>query len=280
MDEDETRRKADDTTKTPAVVVDIEALLRAVHLYFMAARDEQFMKSLADDELNTFIALKPTESEFVTKRKELYSDVYALADSRRQYERQISDVGQRLAAKLVDCGKDSIPLFEFVHAASYFGEGPDKARELWGAAKVILQELKAQVSAQLPESDETPLPDNVAGTSEASDTAERDDEVAQRLAAHSMTETAPDSQPDEMPALSDRQYLILQTLLIMKATTADARQTTARIVEKAVGRAADPVQFKKDIASLKADGFIDTKSGAGGGCWLTTKGRNVASRLG
>jgi len=95
----------------------------------------------------------------------------------------------------------------------------------------------------------------------------------------SKTESPTNSQPDEMPALSARQYLILQTLLIMKAMTAVARQTTAKIVEKAEGKAADPVQFKKDIASLKNAGFIDTKSGAGGGCWLTTKGRNLASRL-
>ena len=51
----------------------------------------------------------------------------------------------------------------------------------------------------------------------------------------------------------------------MKATAADVRQTTAKIVEKAEGKHADPVSFKKDIASLKADGFIDTKGGRGGG---------------
>jgi len=53
----------------------------------------------------------------------------------------------------------------------------------------------------------------------------------------------------------------------------------AKIVEKAEGKAADPVQFKKDIARLKDAGFIETKSGPGGGCWLTTKGRSLADRM-
>lgn len=95
-------------------------------------------------------------------------------------------------------------------------------------------------------------------------------------------QTAPpkaDPPPDEIPALSHRQYVTLQTLLKMRATSADARQTTAKIVERAEGKAADYVQFKRDIASLKAAGFIDTKSGAGGGCWLTTEGRKLANRL-
>jgi hypothetical protein len=30
---------------------------------------------------------------------------------------------------------------------------------------------------------------------------------------------------------------------------------------------------------LKSEGFIDTKSGPGGGCWLTIKGLNLAKEL-
>lgn len=84
---------------------------------------------------------------------------------------------------------------------------------------------------------------------------------------------------DEIPPLSERKYLILQTLLVMKATSADSRQTTARVATRAEGLAAQPVQFKKDVAELKADEFIETKRGTGGGCWLTAKGLNLANRL-
>ena len=43
--------------------------------------------------------------------------------------------------------------------------------------------------------------------------------------------------------------------------------------------AAEPVHYKEPIASLKKDGFIRTKSGRGGGCWLTTEGRDLANKL-
>tara|TARA_Y100000593_G_scaffold69346_1_gene127380 strand:+ start:957 stop:1823 length:867 start_codon:yes stop_codon:yes gene_type:complete len=92
-------------------------------------------------------------------------------------------------------------------------------------------------------------------------------------------EAVSDSQPDKIPTLSERKYLILQALLEMGATSADARQTTVAVVERTEGKAAEPVHFKTDIASLKGADFIDTKEGRGGGCWLTAKGRNLAKRL-
>jgi hypothetical protein len=83
----------------------------------------------------------------------------------------------------------------------------------------------------------------------------------------------------QLPALSDRQYLILQTLLMMRATSANNRQTTAIIAAKAEGTRANPVQFKQNIAILKHAGFLSTKEGRGGGCWLTAKGQEVARNL-
>lgn len=81
------------------------------------------------------------------------------------------------------------------------------------------------------------------------------------------------------PTLSARQYLILQSLLEMGAVAANKRENTEAIATKAEGSLADVNGFKEPIAELKQQGFIETKEGRGGGCWLTTSGKNTAEKL-
>ena len=82
-----------------------------------------------------------------------------------------------------------------------------------------------------------------------------------------------------MPVLSDRQYLILKTMKLLKAVSADSRCATDEIAKKAEGLEAAPVQFKGPIATLKSLGFLKTKEGRGGGCWLTGDGLRWAEKL-
>ena len=91
--------------------------------------------------------------------------------------------------------------------------------------------------------------------------------------------TVTESQVDEPPALSERQYLILQSLLEMNATSASNRCTTDKIAKRAEGAKANPVQFKVPIANLKRRKLVHTKEGRGGGCWLTTSGKTIAEKL-
>jgi hypothetical protein len=82
-----------------------------------------------------------------------------------------------------------------------------------------------------------------------------------------------------VPALSQRQYDILQALLELHATSADKRRPTMDIAKRAEGIEADPEGYKQPIAELATLGFVSTKEGRGGGCWLTAKGRAVAEQL-
>jgi hypothetical protein len=87
------------------------------------------------------------------------------------------------------------------------------------------------------------------------------------------------SVPDQVPALSERQYRILQALLELDATSPAKRRPTKDVAEKAEGIEADPEGFKQPITDLAASGFVGTKGGRGGGCWLTATGRAVAEQL-
>lgn len=83
---------------------------------------------------------------------------------------------------------------------------------------------------------------------------------------------------DVTPALSVRQYEVLEAMLDLEALTADRRCTTAEIAKTATGTI-DADAFKESIADLKKRGLIATKEGRGGGCWLTPEGAHVARRL-
>jgi hypothetical protein len=83
----------------------------------------------------------------------------------------------------------------------------------------------------------------------------------------------------EIPALGDRQYLILQALLMLDATSADQRVSTAEVATKAEGSSANPANFKEPIAGLKTKQLIDSREGRGGGVWLTSSGKRIAEKL-
>jgi hypothetical protein len=79
--------------------------------------------------------------------------------------------------------------------------------------------------------------------------------------------------------LSGRQEVVLQALLEMKAFDSDSRESTPRIAKAAEGEQADPNSFKEPISDLVTKKLVKTKSGRGGGCWLTPLGRVRAEKL-
>jgi DNA-binding IscR family transcriptional regulator len=90
---------------------------------------------------------------------------------------------------------------------------------------------------------------------------------------------AQDASPDTKPPLSERSQLVLKVLLRANASDSDHRMRTEDIAAKAIGPTADANQFKEVIVELKAHGYVDTKKGRGGGCWLTNSGQRRAEKL-
>lgn len=79
--------------------------------------------------------------------------------------------------------------------------------------------------------------------------------------------------------LSQRQILILQTLFEATAFNSDRRINTDEIAERAEGPGTNPAGFKEPVADLHSKGFIKTKTGRGGGCWLSQKGLQRAEEI-
>jgi len=83
---------------------------------------------------------------------------------------------------------------------------------------------------------------------------------------------------DEL-ALTDRQYAVLDALFDMKSFTPDQKMSTDEIAAKAGDRGPDPAGFKEPIADLGRHGLVKTKTGRGGGCWLSRDGRRFTEQL-
>ena len=84
----------------------------------------------------------------------------------------------------------------------------------------------------------------------------------------------------EVPALSDKQYLILQTMLELNALSADTRKTADEIAKAADGKQADLNVFKPLLSDLtKKHKLTESKTGSGGGSWLTPLGIAVTNRV-
>jgi hypothetical protein len=79
--------------------------------------------------------------------------------------------------------------------------------------------------------------------------------------------------------LSRRQVDFLDAMFILGATSENGRRTTEDIVTKATGSDAKTKAYREITPELKRLGLIDTKSSAGGGCWLTGKGRAIAEEI-
>lgn len=79
--------------------------------------------------------------------------------------------------------------------------------------------------------------------------------------------------------LSDRAQLVLIAMLELGATQSDHRKSTEEIAAKALGGQADANALKNVMSELNTRDLIDSKTGRGGGCWLTEKGRARAEKL-
>ena len=119
------------------------------------------------------------------------------------------------------------------------------------------------------------------------DDASEDSAVSEHSTGYAYTKFAPWlnavtktlQQDPEIPELSHNKYYFLEALLLDNAVSADARLTTKELVKRALGTGVNPVTYKRDIAELRSEGFIFTKSGVGGGCWLTSTGLDLAKRI-
>jgi hypothetical protein len=87
------------------------------------------------------------------------------------------------------------------------------------------------------------------------------------------------SSANEVPSLSEKQYLILEAMKELDAISADRRWTCERIAVRCDGTEAELSVFKPLLSDLKTHGLVDSKTGRGGGSWLTTKGNSVAETL-
>jgi DNA-binding IscR family transcriptional regulator len=68
-------------------------------------------------------------------------------------------------------------------------------------------------------------------------------------------------------------------MLELDAVDSDRRRPIEEIAPRALGPQADANALKLVLAELRARGLTQAKTGRGGGCWLTDKGRRRAERL-
>lgn len=83
--------------------------------------------------------------------------------------------------------------------------------------------------------------------------------------------------PDE--PLSERAQLVLAAMLELDAVDSDRRRPVEEIAPRALGPEADANALKLVLAELRAKGMARSKTGRGGGFWLTDKGQRRAERL-
>jgi hypothetical protein len=79
--------------------------------------------------------------------------------------------------------------------------------------------------------------------------------------------------------LSERSQYVLVAMLDLGAIDSDGRRSTADIAAKALGKQADANALKTVMADLSTRKLIQTKTGPGGGCWLTEPGIARANKL-
>jgi hypothetical protein len=91
------------------------------------------------------------------------------------------------------------------------------------------------------------------------------------------TRAKPGKPPTPDDPLCERAQLVLQVLWQVGAVDSDSRMITAEIVKTGQGK--DPVPYKPVVSDLRKRGYVDTLKGAGGGVWLTEKGKERAAKL-
>jgi hypothetical protein len=99
-----------------------------------------------------------------------------------------------------------------------------------------------------------------------------------RIPAYDKT-GSPAPKPADLP-LSEDQQVLLVAAYELAAFDSDSRKTAAEIVDQAKGHHCDPENVKRALADLVNDKhLLDSKTGRGGGYWLTPEGKRRAKRL-
>jgi len=76
---------------------------------------------------------------------------------------------------------------------------------------------------------------------------------------------------------TDRQQLILETMLAEEITSRRRRQTRAAIV-RLINRNHKTTSYGRDFATLVKRGFLQSEQGPDGGVWMTPEGKAVVER--
>ena len=79
--------------------------------------------------------------------------------------------------------------------------------------------------------------------------------------------------------ITDRQRYILQALHENKAFDRGNLMTTAEVAKEAEGPEANPENFKEPMSDLSYQRLIETKTGRGGGAWLTEEGIKLTEHI-
>jgi hypothetical protein len=82
----------------------------------------------------------------------------------------------------------------------------------------------------------------------------------------------------EAPELGEREHEILRALLLLKAEGERRRVSRKKAARKA-DAGCNPSSYNKAIASLVGKGFVKSRTGPGGGIWLTPEGASFAKAI-
>lgn len=95
----------------------------------------------------------------------------------------------------------------------------------------------------------------------------------------SATVSEPSPNVSKWNALTDRQRNCLRALRESKAHNADSRRRASDVAVKAEGFAANVNGFKEPLSNLVLQGLVNSKTGAGGGYWLTEAGGELLAEF-
>ncbi len=84
---------------------------------------------------------------------------------------------------------------------------------------------------------------------------------------------------EQVPVLDEKQYLILEWMLREDRTSPDNRTNNKEISRGVDGKNASEQAFKEPLSKLVHLKLTDSKTGRGGGCWLTAEGIEIAKKL-
>ena len=79
--------------------------------------------------------------------------------------------------------------------------------------------------------------------------------------------------------LTERAQHVLIAMVEEGSVDSDHRRSTEDIAKLALGGGADANALKGTMSDLKTREYIESKTGRGGGCWLTDKGRVRGEKL-